>query len=504
MVRSRIRSSSAEETTLEPTLQTLAESDADMDGRREAGTRTHGESTLALVLDVLTPLLEKTAHSAALGCLLALGGCSADRIDVEGIVRDGRTGEPIAGAQITADDGSSAETDAQGRFALRVPPGERVVASAPHRCTRAARANGRHLTIDLFDFQDENECIAEARIEARPVTAGVFDGLDSGPDAGASAGTREADEWALSTMSHFVRPLDENHPALRSECAQCHSAQGWLAWRSGQGETALDAAAAMDCASCHDGRSLRVFDTSDPIAGVSAEHLGSGALCVSCHRSGVAHGDLFEAAPHAPQGDMLVGRGARSVDAIDTGAHRFIADTCVRCHMNRPEPDEVFFARAGGHTFATRTADGTSPAACAPCHGSAVSPDAIGMRDWNLDGHTASVRDEHETALARVSARLRARIEEQEVRDACGRVAADFIEHDAMLALVDENDTLLGDCDGDGVVDPSLHPTTIAALPRALADAVYDVALLRSDGSAGQHNPTYAFRVLAALDRALR
>lgn len=323
----------------------------------------------------------------------------------------------------------------------------------------------------------------------------------------------EVDEWRLAGMSGFVRELREDDPALRSECAQCHSAQGFVAWQRGQAhEPDRDTVAAITCAACHDPHdasrphALRVFDDVDAIGGAPAEHLGSGALCASCHRGGVARADDPARAAHAPQADVMIGRGARLVPATDEGAHRFIANTCVRCHMSEPAADDPLRGRAGGHTFSIRARVGEpaiSSAACSPCHGDGA-PEAIGARDWDGDGTSGPIAAEHQRALATASDLLRARIARASITDSCAHVAADVMEHDARLHLVDAAGALLGDCDGSGRIEDGETAITASALPRRLADAAHDLALLRADGSSGVHNPEYAFRVLSALTRALR
>src|SRR5690606_28393174 len=97
-----------------------------------------------------------------------------------------------------------------------------------------------------------------------------------------------------------------------------------------------------------------------------------------------------------------------------------------------------------------------SAAACAPCHGRETAPEAIGARDWDGDGASGTVAEEHERALSSVSEALRARVAALSLRDGCAspRAAADVIELDARLHLVDAQGTLLGDCDGSGRIEP--------------------------------------------------
>jgi hypothetical protein len=220
----------------------------------------------------------------------------------------------------------------------------------------------------------------------------------------------------------------------------------------------------------------------------------------------VAHAGQPDAAPHAPQADVLVGRGARLAAALDDGEHRHVADTCARCHMARPSADDPRRGAVGGHTFAVRApGGGVAPSACAPCHGE-TEPASIGARDWDGDGIRGGWSAEHERAMARVARRFRARLSQAAVRDDCAapRRAADVVERDARLHLVDAAGQLLGDCDGDGRFGPGETEVTTRRLPAPLADAAHDLMLLRQDGSRGAHNPTFSFGVLRALAAELR
>ncbi len=335
----------------------------------------------------------------------------------------------------------------------------------------------------------------------------------------------QVDEWRLSPMSDFARGLTADAPALRVECARCHSAQGFVAWRRRGTHEAPDAATAapLTCATCHDPhradtpRGLRVYDETDALSGgAQVDRMGRGALCATCHRAGDVWDGAADAAPHAPQTNLLLGVGARLVDEAP-GGHRAIADTCTRCHMTRPADDDPLAGRVGGHTFSTRapgelnldalnpdalSPDALSPAACAPCHGD-VPPDAIGAGDWDGDGRTGPIADEHDRALRRATAAFRSAVEELAITDACAAqgLAADVAERDARLVLVDADGRLLGDCDSDGAIGGDEVAVTIGRLPTALQARAYDLALVRADGSRGVHNPRFTFDVLDALTR---
>lgn len=564
--------------------------------------RREPTSPFAFVFEIALPWIGRTARTVALGAVMALGGCGpGQHVEIDGVVRDGRTGEPIAGAQITTEDGRTLETDDAGRFSVAAFAGERVAASARDRCEASARVDerGRSLTLRLFErLELDHEVTGELDAEVRIVVRARCDRESpiewrqvGGPTLPADHIRVEESGRALVVRTHSIRQLVEMHgaseevgrpyrfearlhqirrevrlragatlpPRPRSEraraprawlevahasigaraprdggaggstCDACHEGGGDLSRASASCELCHDDRAAewarspmasasvasssecatcharelhdrssgpLPCATCHDPhastspRGLRVFDRVSSIAGAPAEHLGSGAMCVSCH--GERERSAGDAAPHAPQAAVLLGRGARTLPASEDGAHRFVVDTCVRCHMTPSS------GAAGGHTFSI----GAEPegAACAPCHGRGA---AIGVRDWDGDGRAGAMASEHAGAMERASERLRARITALAIRDACGHVAADVGERGGRVALVDARGVVLGDCDEDGDLASGELMISTSALPERITDAAHDLLMLRRDGSLGVHNPAYTFGVLAAVARAL-
>ncbi len=576
-------------------------------------------SPFAFVLEIALPWIGRTARTVALGAIMALGGCGpGQRVEIDGVVRDGRTGEPIAGAHITTEDGRTLETDDAGRFSVGAFAGERVAASARDRCEASTLVDGRDepLTLRLFERLDLDRDVtgaldAEVRIEVRarcdeelPIEWRQI----GGPALAADRVRVEDSGRALIVRTHSVEELVELHradPSARgpyrfearlpgidrevrlhaggvlperprsqrarsprawlevahasidaigegerdagasdSTCGACHASEGDLSgaaarcegchqepaseWARAsmrappssvgaaervtyhdrgalarqQHDPSSARAEPIACVTCHDPhgstspRGLRVFDRVESIAGAPAEHLGSGAICASCH--GEAERSTSDRATHAPQAAVLLGRGARTLPAMEGGEHRFLVDTCVRCHMTRSSD-----GLAGGHTFAT-DAEHEESATCAPCHGSGVRAQSIGARDWDGDGRSGGVPGEHARAMERASERLRARVAELAIRDACGHVAADVAERGARLALVDARGVVLGDCDENGAIASGEAMISSSVLPARIADAAHDLAMLRRDGSLGVHNPGYAFGVLAAAAHALR
>ena len=318
-------------------------------------------------------------------------------------------------------------------------------------------------------------------------------------------------EWLRASMSRTTIERDERDPAQRAECAGCH-----VPGVSSSEPSASRTSETLRCDMCHgldhtapetqrgfqqpglDAHPLPLYDATVLIADIPTRHLGSGAVCASCHRSGVANAEASDRAPHAPQSDLLVGRGARGIAPLDDGAHRHIADSCARCHMTRPDAADASYGRTGGHSFAVRAPGSASIslAACAPCHGD-EAPERIGARDWNGDGEEGTVLEEHDAAIARLERQFSSRVSAETIRDLCGRVAVGISERDARLHLVDAEGALLGDCDDDGEFVGETA-VTVDALPGWLRDVAWDLSLLRADGSRGLHNPRYTFRVLRA------
>ncbi|MDW8363893.1 MAG: carboxypeptidase regulatory-like domain-containing protein [Myxococcales bacterium] len=338
-------------------------------------------------------------------------------------------------------------------------------------------------------------------------------------DPDANHASWQVREHRASPMSRLIRGGRPDDPATRSGCASCHSAQGFIAALEGRAVVPPGGEAhAIECASCHDPHdgtrphALRVHDTVPDVAGRSVRGLGTGAVCVACHRTSPGT-DPATSAPHAPQAEVMLGTGSRLLRRAVPGPHTSLADACVACHMARPPEGDPLRGRAGGHTFSARDLSSTgiapslAPFACSGCHGSAVPPHAIGgIRDHDGDGTEADFGRDVAHALRVTGEALRARVRAARAVDTCPdrRVAAGWTDHDARLLLVDEAGRLLGDCDGDGLFGPTERPVGIDAVSDRLADVVHDHALLERDGSNGLHNPLFALRLLEAIRARLR
>jgi carboxypeptidase family protein len=256
--------------------------------------------------------------------------------------------------------------------------------------------------------------------------------------------------WVKSPTGHANTQLAMDVGANGSaDCARCHSAQGFVAWRKQMadgvsGEQPLQvkgaggayvAATAADlqamgldkahvqpqtCEACHDSHTTRLripYEPSDPNgklllkdgvtgmmpAGFSATGVGMGALCMTCHNShGGAHGEglaptdapgAHEYGPHAPtQSDMLMGENAYFVSGFNLSKHALIVDTCVGCHMKYYPTSfgtvggtGLKYGAGGNHTF---KADGT---VCANCHPNATDDALQGQVKAGLENVRAAI-----------------------------------------------------------------------------------------------------------------
>lgn len=506
-------------------------------------------------------MVRKTRRMPALiGTVALVAGCgSSGRAEVSGVVVDARTGDAIAGARVVAQDGTATRTDAAGRFHLTVSSsGTREI-----RASAAAHADA-HARIDVR--VDENAaivielvpCAADAACDASAGVAGAgaidvgavdpdavlrwIDDLDRdewmtrGVRAPSDAVWGAREQWALGAMTslddrgagdpgagdpgardHGERGVREEQ--ARPECASCHDGAAFAAAHTtatrAEGPIELTRADGP-CSTCHEVRdersdvsgaaisrvgALRAFEHVDRVAGRPADALGSSAVCVECHR-GVA-----SAGAHAPQAEIVLGRGARTVPAgaLSAAPHGALADGCVQCHgATWREADAETLTL--GHTFSVREAGGgIARDACSACHGD-VEPERIARGDWDGDGVRGGLSEEHDRAIRRVRGIVEESVRRARVAASCGArrtTAASFEEHAGAIVLVDLRGVVLGDCDEDGTIDPGERATTIDALPREVRDAAWDVMLLERDGSRGVHNPGFAFALMDAIESRL-
>lgn len=292
-----------------------------------------------------------------LSTLALVAGCgSADRVEVSGVVRDGRTGSPLAGARVTGADGVATHTDAEGRFTLAVMRGLRT--------QLRVSAEGHADAVQSFGV-DAFVVPASLAFELEPLVV-YEDEAGTDPDAVVrwSTGHWRTGDWVAQRFSRGHAEAQHDQGAIPDA--------GWI---DAGGRGPVEDASPPSCRAAVDrltaAESTPREEPEDPVltvGGVEAPWLGGGAACVSCHRDGDA-------------GD--------EANVIAAGPHAGLGDSCLSCHAE----------------------DGSfAPAACARCHGEGVGDDT--NRTWHVEldvvvaGHPS-----YERAVARAREAMGARID---------------------------------------------------------------------------------------------
>ncbi len=366
-------------------------------------------------------------------------------------------------------------------------------------------------------------------------------------------------QWQLSRHANFELAVDEGDSA---SCSRCHTGQGFLTWLpqlvagdSGNivdpdpvtpGNQAIywtdDTVQPQTCVTCHDPHDIgtttgtgtdatvRVFgDTSILPAGFAVTSVGNGAICITCHNSrrglyndAVADSIPFQdgRAPHGSgQADVLMGQNAFFVTVGARGAHSFIDDTCVNCHMEKTPPPDLLSYNQGGsnHTFFA------SPSMCSDCHTSIDGESLQAATESELE----SLIDETETAMTDFMNAVLATnaLTLTEAEDGTGTTVTDV----AIPAATNVSVGHFGESHGrqamDLTVDPgglgetTYHvqlrrvqlgsPATANNLFAAYDEGIvilkagWNILLIENDGSLGVHNPSFSNGVLGAARNVL-
>ena len=142
----------------------------------------------------------------------------------------------------------------------------------------------------------------------------------------------------------------------------------------------------VTCAACHDPHDatnphqVRLHDTiaALPNGLTNVSGVGSGALCMACHNTRNGEHNDFVAppaaytAPHvAAQTDVIFGFNAYFVPRSNPSSHLAVTDVCAGCHERIPTDDEAAAGQTSNHAFVTDTS------ICASCHAPSVSGAAL-------------------------------------------------------------------------------------------------------------------------------
>ncbi|MBI5535366.1 MAG: hypothetical protein HY898_21740 [Deltaproteobacteria bacterium] len=331
-------------------------------------------------------------------------------------------------------------------------------------------------------------------------------------------------------MEQTQHRLDGTDPGL--VCKGCHEAKGWLKSLRGHDSLSEPAVelqtgmAGIACPSCHAthekdcNRQLRLCGYIE-VPGLTFE-AGQGALCIACHNgeSDIFRGPLLrpflpglpkggrkghgggsesdathaDAAPHAPQFQVMTGRGGRFLTmperftANPVWPHMWVQNSCVGCHYRATSTGQG----TGGHTFRLAPAS-VEPASkqcppkpdwarikgsrdtgnCASCHGPLESLNRPSLGDYDGNGRVEGLVDEVEGLMLLLREELL-----RQMKDG-------FVVEGERIVVA-----------GPGCAARMNGKGEPEAPDGMLQKGAWNYMMILRDGSGGIHNPKYAIRLL--------
>jgi hypothetical protein len=218
-------------------------------------------------------------------------------------------------------------------------------------------------------------------------------------------------------------------------CTRCHDGKAFVSFTKG---TSFDPRVAsgysrlartpITCQTCHDPHSMQLRtapSASDTLAtgfNYATANLGSGKLCVNCHKyrraefTTVGTNMSSTWGPHyAGAADIFLGQNGHTYGktVASSIAHRLVENSCVGCHMSAT-PDTSSAARdhIGGHSWkmSYTAASGTvfnNVTGCVSCHtGITKFSDIQAAMDYDLNGVVESFTKEVEGLQKRIAMAL--------------------------------------------------------------------------------------------------
>ena len=308
-------------------------------------------------------------------------------------------------------------------------------------------------------------------------------------------------EW--SNSKHAVATRSPSG-AGRGACIRCHTAPGFAGFIANSGKTnpepVTTAYEAITCAACHDPHDatnphqLRAANSYTLPEGTTVSHVGSGALCMTCHhsRNGEANQNIenyklgkptwaggSSFGPHeSTAGDMVEGVNAFTYGKdIPSGSHNaVIPNVCVGCHMQPVDKSHPAFTKAGGHTYSMtyeveqagvkKKVDLVD--VCVKCHGQ-IEGFNFARKDYDGDGVIEGVQTEVKHLLDNLSRLL---------PDTTYRADGNYV--------------------ADGLVKTIGRTSIKTNWPSKFLQAAWNAAFVNVDRSMGVHNAPYAVGVLKA------
>jgi hypothetical protein len=342
-------------------------------------------------------------------------------------------------------------------------------------------------------------------------------------------------QWQLSRHANYELAIDESDSG---NCSRCHTGNGFLTWLpvlAGDvpGDPldnitvswTPDETHPQTCVVCHDphmigttsgnntNATVRISDdTPLLVAGFQAFGVGKGAMCMTCHntRRGLRNDSIDfgalsdrDRAPHGGvQADLLMGQNAYFVTVGTRGAHSFVSDTCVNCHMTATPPPDVLAYNQGGsnHTFFA------SEEVCLECH-TGGEPNTAGVQaaiNGPLHQLEGLITDHHAALMGDLLAAGN-HIDlngDATITDPSEILAVHLSETRGRQALVVELASgTFGPArltDIDVIVGPDAGDTLFDHVSETVLKATWNYLLVHTDRSGGVHNPSYSSAVLTA------
>lgn len=263
--------------------------------------------------------------------LALVAGCaSADRVEVSGVVRDGRTGSPLVGARVTGADGVATHTDAEGRFTLSVMRGLRT-----------------QLRVSAEGHADAVQSLGSEALEVPPSLSFELEPVVVAEEED-TTDPHAVVRW--STAQWVAERFSRGHAEAQWE-DRLGADASWI-----DGGTSRDHAPAgrTPCPALRD--SVDTHEDQDQpieVGGTPAPWLGAGSRCVSCHRDGLAgsEANVVVRGPHAGLGDSCLSCHAEDGAAEPAACARCHGDEGVGGETNRGWHVELEIATAAPSTY---------------------------------------------------------------------------------------------------------------------------------------------------------
>jgi hypothetical protein len=206
-------------------------------------------------------------------------------------------------------------------------------------------------------------------------------------------------------------------------CQQCHTSEGFVEYvNTGEVVGYVDYPSQPGCFACHDPHNTGDFSlrTTQPVTLTTGDifDAGTGNLCANCHQSRsdvagqVKAGTLSSrlGPHHGPEADLFAGVNGAQIPgkSYSSSAHTYVVDdSCVQCHLARPDGRYSLSPEVGGHSFYVKGEvhgeTKINASACSSCHEGVGQDgeffDIMAKADYDDDGTVENAQAEVEGLL---------------------------------------------------------------------------------------------------------